>query len=97
MHDINNNNATANMSNIFQKTSDINSYNIRSSTFGKFYVKGSRLEIQCNSCSRLEVKLWNKMPYYNNESSKESFQMSSSQIAMSYIYEKWRMTLLKSP
>ena len=48
----------------FQKTSNIHSYNTRSSTSGKFFVKGSRLEIQNNSFSRLGIKLWNKIPCY---------------------------------
>ena len=52
------------MSNLFQKMSNIHSYNTRSSTSGKFYVKSSRLEIQNNSFSRLGVKLWNKTPSY---------------------------------
>ena len=34
------------------------------STAGKFYVKSSRQEIQNNSFSRLEVKLWNEIPSY---------------------------------
>ena len=59
MHDINNNKAPVNMSNLFQKTSYIHSYNTRSSTSGKFYVKNSRIEIQNSSFSRLGVKLWN--------------------------------------
>ena len=49
MHDANNNKAPVNMSNLFQKTSNIHSCNTRSSTSGKFYVKISRLEIQNNS------------------------------------------------
>ena len=36
MHDINNNKAPVNKSNLFQKTSNIHSYNTRSSTSGKF-------------------------------------------------------------
>ena len=46
MHDINNNKAPVNMSNLFQKTSNIHSYNTRSSTSGKFYIKSSRLTKQ---------------------------------------------------
>ena len=37
MHDINNNKAPVNVPNLFQKTSNIHSYNTRSSTSGKFY------------------------------------------------------------
>ena len=64
MHDINNDKAPVNMSNSFQKTPSIHSYNTRSSTSGKFYVKSSRLEIQNDSFSRLGVKLWNKICYF---------------------------------
>jgi len=49
MHDISNCKAPTNMSNLFQKTSNIHSYNTRSSTSGKFFVKSSSLEIQNNS------------------------------------------------
>ena len=64
MHDIDNDKAPANMLNSFQKTSNIHSYNTRSSTSGEFFVQSSRLEIQNNSFSRLGVKLWNKIPGY---------------------------------
>ena len=68
MHDINNNN-------LFQKTFNIHSYNTRSSTSGKFYVKNSRLvEIQNNSFSRLGVKLWNKIPSYISNLPKKAFK-----------------------
>ena len=60
------------MSNLFQKTSNIHSYNTRSSE--KFYVKSSRLEIQNNSFSRLGVKLWNKIPSYITNLPKKAFK-----------------------
>ena len=62
------------MSDLFQKTSNIHSYNTRSSTSGKFYVKYSRLEIQNNSFSRLGVKLWNKIPSYISNLPKKAFK-----------------------
>ena len=68
MYDINHGKAPTNMLNLFQKTSNIRSYNTRSSTSGKFFVKSSRLEIQNNSFSRLGVKLWNKIPRYITDS-----------------------------
>ena len=74
MHDINNNKASANTLNIFQKTSSIHSYNTRSSTSGKFYVKSSRLKIQDNSFSRLGVKLWNDIPRYITDLPKKIFK-----------------------
>ena len=74
MHDINNNKAPVNMSNLFQKTSNIHSYNTRSSTSGKFYVKSFRLQIQNNSFSRLGVKLWYKIPSHITNLAKKAFK-----------------------
>ena len=74
MHDINDDKTPANMLNLFQETSNIHSYNTRSSTSGKFYVKSSRLEIQNNSFSWLGVKLWNRMPSYITNISKKAFK-----------------------
>ena len=74
MYAINNGKAPTNMLNLFQKTSNIPSYNTRSSTSGKFFVKSSRLEIQNNSFSRLGVKLWNKIPRYITDLPKRTFK-----------------------
>ena len=74
MHDINNDKGPANLLNLFQKTSNIHSFNTRSSTSGKFYVKSSRLEIQNNSFSRPGVKLWNKIPRYITDLPKKAFK-----------------------
>ena len=74
MHDINNDKAHANMLNLFQKTSNIHSYNTRSSSSGKFYVKNLRLEIQNNSFSRFGVKLWNKIQSYISDLPKKAFK-----------------------
>ena len=70
-YDINNGKAPTNMLNLFQKTSNIHSYNTQSSTSGKFFVKSSRLEIQNNSFSRIGVRLWNKIPRYITDLLKE--------------------------
>ena len=74
MHDINNDKAPANMSNVFQKTSNIHSYNTRSSASRTFCVKISRLKIQNNSFSRLRVKLWNEIPRYITDLLKKTFK-----------------------
>ena len=54
MHDINNDKAQVNVSNLFQKTSNIHSYNSQSYKSGKFDVKSSRLEMQNNYFLGLE-------------------------------------------
>lgn len=58
-HDINNNNTLSKVLHLFEKTSNVHSYNTRSPSSGQFYVNSSRLEIQKHSFSRLGVKLWN--------------------------------------
>ena len=50
------------------------SYNTRSSTCGKFYVKSSRLQVQNNSFSQLGVKLWNTIPGYITDLPKKAFK-----------------------
>ena len=62
------------MSSLFQKTSNIHSYNTRSSMSVKFHFKSSRLEIQNKSFSRLGVKLWNKIPSYITNLPKKAFK-----------------------
>ena len=74
MHDINNDKASENMLNLFQKTSNLHSYNTRPSTSGKFYVKSSRLKIQNNSFPRLGVNLWNKISSYVTDLPKRAFK-----------------------
>ena len=66
MHDINYDEAPANMLNLFQKTCNIHSYNTRSSRSGKLYLK--------SSFSRLGVKLWNKIPRYITNLPKKVFK-----------------------
>ena len=60
--------------NLLQSDYYIHSYNTRSSTSGKFYVKSSILEIQHNFFSRLGVKLWNKIPSYITNLPKKAFK-----------------------
>ena len=59
---------------LFQKTSNLHSYNTRSSTSWKFYVKSCRLETQNNSFSRLGVKQWNKIPPYITDLPKKAYK-----------------------
>ena len=43
-------------------TASIHSYNTRSSSANKFYIKKSRLEIQKRAFSRVGAKIWSEMP-----------------------------------
>ena len=74
MYDINNGKAPTNMLNLFQKTSNIHSYNTRSSTSGKFFVKSSRLEIQIHTFSRLGVKGIRYHASYTTDLPKKTFK-----------------------
>ena len=57
-----------------QKTSNIYSYNSRSTMSGKFYIETSRLEIENKSFSRLGLRLWNKIPRYITNLPKKAFR-----------------------
>ena len=62
------------MLNLFQKTSNIHSYNKRSSTSGKFYVKSSRLEMKKSSFFWLGAKQWYKILRYITDLQKKIFK-----------------------
>ena len=93
MHDINNNHSPPNLLNLFQKTSTIHSYNTRSSTSGNFHVKSSKLEIQKNSLSRFDVKLWNEIPCHIRDLPKKEFTKVLHGVLSDILKEK--MTILR--
>ena len=62
MHDVRNRKVPNNILNLFSDTVSIHSYNTRSSSANKFYIKESRLEIQKRAFSRVGAKIWNEMP-----------------------------------
>ena len=74
MHDVKNRAAPVNILNIFQNTSDIHSYNTRSSKSNNFYIKQSKLEIQRKSFSHVGVKWWNEVPSCIRELPKRAFK-----------------------
>ena len=78
MHDINDDKAPANMLNLFKK-SLIFTHTIHDRPrLESSMLKGSRLEIQNNSFSRLAVKLWNKIPSYVTDIQKKAFNEFSA-------------------
>ena len=62
MHDISNKRVPSNILDLFTETNEIHSHLTRSAVAGNFYVKYSRLNIQNESFSRLEEKIWNGIP-----------------------------------
>ena len=60
--------------NLVIDTTRIHSYNTRSSSANKFYIKKSRLEIQKRAFSRVGAKIWNEMPASLRELPKKHFQ-----------------------
>ena len=62
MHDVANQIAPSNISDLFIKTSHVNSYNMRSSTSYNYYQKFSRFEVQNKAFSRIGPRLWNELP-----------------------------------
>lgn len=74
MHDVQNRKVPNNILNLFSDTASIHSYNTRSSSANKFYIKKSRLEIQKRAFSRVGAKIWNEMPASLRELPKKHFQ-----------------------
>jgi hypothetical protein len=74
MHDVKYRAAPVNIVNLFQNTSDIHSYNTRSSKSNNFYIKQSKLEIQRKSFSHVGVKWWNEVPSCIRELPKRAFK-----------------------
>ena len=62
MHDASNQIAPSNILDLFTKTSQVHSYNARSSTSQNYYQKFSRLEVQNKTFSRVGPRLWNELP-----------------------------------
>ena len=74
MHDVRNRKVSNNILNLFSDSASIHSYNTRSSSANKFYIKKSRLEIQKRAFSRVGAKIWNEMPASLRELPKKHFQ-----------------------
>jgi hypothetical protein len=58
MHDVKNRAAPVNILNLFQNTSDIHSYNTRSSKSNNFYIK---LTIETRNSTKVFFSFWRKM------------------------------------
>ena len=74
MHDVRNRKVPNNILNLFSDTASIHSYNTRSSSANKFYMKKSRQEVQKRAFSRVGAKIWNEMPESLRELPKKHFQ-----------------------
>ena len=62
MHDVYNNVAPSNISDLFTNSKQVHTHRTKSSAAGDFYVKYSRLNQQKQSFSRIGVKMWNSVP-----------------------------------
>ena len=74
MFDIRCRNAPRNIPDLLQDTSNIHSYNTRSSASNNFHTQSSGLSIQLNSFSRIGTTIWNKMPLTLRNLSKYNFK-----------------------
>ena len=73
MFEISHRNAPSNIQDLFQDTSDIHSYNTRSSASNNFYTQSSRLAVQVNSMFRNGTKMGNEIPVTLRKLSKNAF------------------------
>ena len=74
MLDVHNESTPSNITKLFTRTSNIHTYNTRSSTSQLFSVKYSRLTMQEKAFSRVGVKVGNEMPNEYKYLSKKSFK-----------------------
>ena len=62
MHDINCKTAPSKLLDLFTPADSVHSYNTRSASAGRFYIKHSRLKQESHSFSRIGCKIWNGLP-----------------------------------
>ena len=74
MYDVVNQIAPSNICNLFSFVSNVHSYNTRSSTSNDLFTEYSRTNAQCNSLSRVGVRLWNKIPEQLRKLPKKTFK-----------------------
>ena len=74
MHDIANNAAPPNITNLFQLSSQIHQHYTRFSSQQNYAIKYSRLQKQKNSFSRTATNIWNSIPLTIRSLSKYSFK-----------------------
>ena len=88
MLDVHNNSAPSNITKLFTRTSNIHTYNTRSSTSQFFSVKYSRLKMQKKVFSRVGFKVWNEMPNEYKNLSKKSFKKETKRALLNILETK---------
>ena len=86
MFDVHNDGAPSNITKLFPRTSNIHTYNTRSSTSQFFSVKYFRLKMQKKKAfSRVGVKVWNEMPNEYKNLSKKSFKKETKRALLNIL------------
>ena len=62
LHDVNNQHAPPNLSNLFTRSKQIHSYSTRSAIAGNFHVEMSRTNQRLFSFCRIGTEIWNGIP-----------------------------------
>ena len=83
--DVYNDSAPSNITKLFTRTSNIHTYNTRSSTSQFFSVKYSRLKMQKKVFSRVGFKVWNEMPNEYKNLSKKSFKKETKRALLNIL------------
>ena len=78
MYNVRNRKVPNNILNLFSDTASIHSYNTRSSSANRFYIKKSRLEIQKSAFSRVGAKIWIEVPASLRELPKNTSKRDST-------------------
>ena len=88
MHDVFNNKAPANISNLFTPVREVNMYNTRFSSISNFYVRNSHTNNFKNSFSRAGVRIWNSITDNLRNISKRRFRKKLHEILFSIFTEE---------
>ena len=79
MHSINCKTAPSKLLDLFTRAVSVHSYNTRSASTGRFYIKHSIIKQQSHSFSCMGCKLWNGLPEHLQTKNKTSFKICLQQ------------------
>ena len=80
LYDVSNHLTPSNITNLFERASEVHTYKTRFSSIGNFYIKPSRTNQKLKSFSRIGSKIWNSIPLEIRGLSSFSFKKQIQQM-----------------
>ena len=85
LHDVHNEHAPPNISNLFTRMKQIHSYSTWSAIAGHFHVEMSRANQQLLSFSRISTKIWNGIPPEIRQVKKTHFKRKLNELLLKFL------------